>query len=56
VGFGWVDDDNYELYGPDGVYEHADKEDEEGINLGARNRLYIRKPILVKSRKEIRIG
>ena len=55
VGFGWVDDDNYKLYGPDGVYEHAD-EDEEHIILGARNRLYIRKPILVKSRKEIRLG
>jgi Heterokaryon incompatibility protein (HET) len=54
VGFGWIDDDYYKLYGPDGVYEHADDEDSEGL-LG-RNRLHIRKPILAKSSQEIRLG
>jgi hypothetical protein len=51
VGFGWIDDGNYKLYGPDGVYEHAG--DESPL---VRNRLYVRKPILVKSLQEIRLG
>ena len=52
VGFGWIDDKNCRLYDPDGVYEHADEE-EPALS---RNRLYIRKPILVKSSQEIRLG
>ena len=55
VGFGWIDDDNYKLYGPDGVYEHADEEYDSYPILGW-NRLDIRKPILVKSLQEIRLG
>jgi hypothetical protein len=54
VGFGWIDDDYYKLYGPDGVYERADDEDSEAL-LG-RNRLHIRKPILAMSSQEIRLG
>lgn len=52
VGFGSIDDKNYKLYDLDGVYEHADEE-EPALS---RNRLYIRKPILVKSSQEIRLG
>ena len=55
VGFGWIDDMNYELYSPDGVYEHADEEEEDEPIL-SRNRLHIRKPILVKSWQEIRLA
>ena len=51
MGFGWVDDDNYKLYGPDGVYEHAGGEDSEAALV--RNRLNIRKPILAKPSQEI---
>jgi Heterokaryon incompatibility protein (HET) len=55
VGFGWIDDENYKLYDPDGVYEHAGEE-EDSENLLGRNRLHIRKPILAKSSQEIWLG
>jgi Heterokaryon incompatibility protein (HET) len=51
VGFGWIDDDNYKLYDPDGVYEYTG--DEAAL---ARNRLSVRKPILAKSSQEIWLG
>jgi hypothetical protein len=57
VGFGWIDDQNYKLYGPDGVYEHADEDDDEDSEpILLRNRIYVRKPILVKSWQEIQLG
>jgi hypothetical protein len=56
VGIGWIDANNYKLYGPDGVYEHADDEDSDSEITSSRNRLYVRKPILAKSSQEIRLG
>jgi hypothetical protein len=56
VGLGWVDDSNYKLYGPDGVYEHADSDDSDGEPLLGRNRLHVRRPILAKSWQEIWLG
>lgn len=52
VGFGWIDQRNYSLYGPDGVWEFAD-EDEPPI---LTNPIYARRPRLVRSWQDIRLG
>ena len=53
VGFGWINPIKYQMYGADGVGEYDD--DEYGPPLMV-NSFYVRRPALVKSWQEIRLG
>ena len=53
VGFGWINPIKYQMYGADGVGEYDDDEDGPPLMV---NSLYVRRPALVKSWREIRLG